>query len=39
MEETVEIKDFDILGLITLRSIKGIEKYVTPVIEGNQVMF
>ena len=39
MEETLNINDFDILGLITLRDIKGLEKYVTPIVEGNQVMF
>ena len=39
MEELLEIKDFDILGLITLRDIRGIEKYVTPVNLGNQSMF
>ena len=39
MEETLNINDFDILGLIILRDIKGLEKYVTPIVEGNQVMF
>ena len=31
MEERLAIKDFDILGLIILQDVKGIEKYVTPV--------
>ena len=31
MEESIEIKDFDILGLITLKDVKDIEKYVTPI--------
>ena len=38
MEEQLEIKDFDILGLITLKDVKGIEKYVTPVT-NSQSMF
>lgn len=31
MGERLEIKDFDILGLITLKDVKDIEKYVTPI--------
>ena len=31
MEERLDIKDFDILGLITLKDVRGIEKYVTPI--------
>lgn len=33
MEEKIELKDFDILGIITLKDIAGIEKYVTPIVE------
>lgn len=33
MEEKLELKDFDILGIINLKDVQGIEKYVTPIIE------
>ena len=36
MEEKLELKDFDIVGIINLKDVKGIEKYVTPIIEKNE---
>ena len=38
MNETVNLKDFDIVGMITLQDIEGIEKYVTPVKENGQTV-
>lgn len=35
MDKMIELKDFDVLGIIKLRDIKGIEKYVTPIINEN----
>lgn len=35
MFESVQISDFDILGVIKLQDVKGIEKYVTPIIENS----
>ncbi len=35
MEEKLELKDFDVVGIINLKDVKGIEKYVTPIIEEN----
>ena len=35
MSEKLELKEFDILGIINLDDVNGIEKYVTPVIEEN----
>ena len=32
MDKMIELKDFDILGIIRLKDIKGIEKYVTPIL-------
>ena len=37
MDEKVELKDFDILGVISLRDVRGIEKYVTPVISSSEI--
>lgn len=31
MDEKIDIKDFDILGIIELKDVAGIEKYVTPI--------
>ena len=31
MGEKLNLRDFDIIGMITLNDIEGIEKYVTPV--------
>ncbi len=31
MVEKLKLKDFDIIGLIKLKDIQGIEKYVTPL--------
>ena len=36
MQEKLNLKDFDILGMITLQDVAGIEKYVTPVLEDGQ---
>ena len=38
MNETVNLKDFDIVGIITLQDVEGIEKYVTPVKENGQTV-
>lgn len=35
MSEKLELKEFDILGIINLDDVNGIEKYVTPVIGEN----
>lgn len=32
MEEKISLKDFDILGVIILKDVKNIEKYVTPIL-------
>ncbi len=37
MYEKLDISDFDIIGLITLNDVNGIEKYVTPVREDGQI--
>ena len=37
MVEQVKLKEFDILGLITLHDVQGIEKYVTPVMVNGEV--
>ena len=40
MEEKLSIKDFDIVGIITLNDVDGIEKYVTPVKhEGKTIKY
>ena len=31
MNEKIDLKDFDIIGIISLNDVDGIEKYVTPV--------
>lgn len=31
MKEKISLRDFDILGVIELDDVQGIEKYVTPV--------
>ena len=36
MNEEIKLTDFDILGLITLQDVQGIEKYVTPVIQDGR---
>ena len=35
MLEKVNLAEFDILGIIKLNDVSGIEKYVTPVYDGN----
>lgn len=35
MGEHLELKDFDIIGIIDLKDVNGIEKYTTPVIDQN----
>lgn len=37
MGEKIDLKEFDILGIINLNEVQGIEKYVTPVIESGQI--
>lgn len=34
--ETLSLKDFNILGIITLQDVEGIEKYVTPIIKDRK---
>jgi len=38
MGEKLNLKDFDIVGIITLNDVEGIEKYVTPVKEDGKVV-
>lgn len=38
MGERLELKDFDILGIITLKDVQGIEKYVTPVEKDGKIV-
>ena len=33
MDKMIELKDFDILGIIRLKNVNGIEKYVTPILD------
>lgn len=35
MDQILELKDFDVLGIIRLKDVKGIEKYVTPILDKN----
>lgn len=37
MNEKVKLEEFDLLGIIELMDIEGIEKYVTPVIEDGKI--
>ena len=37
MGEKLELNQFDILGVINLKEVQGIEKYVTPVIEDGKI--
>lgn len=37
MGEKINLRDFDILGIITLNDVQGIENYVTPVIENGEI--
>lgn len=34
MKEKFDLRDFDILGIIELDDVQGIEKYVTPIIKN-----
>ena len=38
MGEKLKLSEFDILGVITLNEVQGIEKYVTPVVENRRVI-
>lgn len=38
MNEEVKLDEFDILGIIELQDVKGIEKYVTPIEENGKVV-
>ena len=35
MKEELDLRDFDVLGIIELDDIQGIEKYVTPIMPGS----
>lgn len=35
MNEGLKLSDFDIVGIIKLKDVKGIEKYVTPIFDEN----
>lgn len=37
--EDLNLKDFDILGIITLNDVQGIEEYVTPVIQDGKIQY
>lgn len=40
MKEELDLRDFDVLGIIELDDIQGIEKYVTPIMKkGQKVLF
>lgn len=39
MGERLGLKDFDILGIITLKEVEGIEKYVTPVKKEGRIEY
>lgn len=40
MAEKIDLRQFDIIGMITLDDVEGIEKYVTPVIvDGKKVTY
>lgn len=39
MREDLNLKDFDILGIITLNDVQGIEEYVTPVIQDGKIQY
>lgn len=36
--EKLNLRDFDITGMIILNDVEGIEKYVTPVKENGKVV-
>ena len=38
MGEKIKLNEFDILGVINLNDVQGIEKYVTPVVEDGKVV-
>lgn len=38
MGEKINLNEFDILGVINLNDVQGIEKYVTPVVEDGKVV-
>lgn len=37
MNEVLKLSDFDIIGLIKLKDVKGIEKYVTPICDDEPI--
>lgn len=37
MDERLILSDFDIVGIINLRDVHGIEKYVTPIYDNNEI--
>ena len=38
MNEKIDLKDFDIIGIISLNDVDGIEKYVTPVRINDKIV-
>lgn len=38
MKEKIRLEDFDILGVIQLQDVQGIEKYVTPIEEDDRIV-
>ena len=38
MSEKLKLEEFDILGIIELQDVQGIEKYVTPIQEGDRIV-
>ena len=38
MPEKISLKDFDIIGIITLHDVEGLEKYVTPVRKNGEIV-
>lgn len=38
MLEKISLKDFDIIGIITLHDVEGLERYVTPVRKNGEIV-
>ena len=38
MSERLKLEEFDILGIIELQDVQGIEKYVTPIQDGDKIV-
>ena len=39
MDNKLKFSDFDILGIISLNDVQGIERYVTPVIQNGELQY